>query len=1365
MRRLWVFLTVLAVVWTGCEQPAGPPSNRPEKAATPTANPRAGKVGAGTRVALSTATPGAEIYYTITGDTGDNGDNGNTPDRTKTKYTEAITINGPVTVRAVAVKAGMEDSGVLEAAYELDANTAAAPAADPPAGEVALNTEVTLSTATAGAQIYYTIDGSAPDTGKTEYTVPVIIDSSMTIRAVAVMEGMKASAELEAVYTIAEAREKAARPSAAPPAGEVDSGTGVTLSTATAGAEIYYTIDGTAPDAGKTRYTGPIGITGAVTIKAAAVKVGTDPSEILEAAYTVAAPGTAARPSASPPAGELAEGAAVTLSTTTEGAEIFYTIDGTAPDRTKTKYAGPVVITGALTLRAAAVKAGMADSAALEAAYTVRAGMPVANPAGGTVAAGTAVTLSTATAGAEIYYTIDGSAPDRSKTKYTGPVGINGTVTLKAAAVKEGMTDSAVLEESYTVRVGTPAANPAGGTVAAGTGVTFSTATAGAEIFYTTNGDTPDRSKTKYTGPITINSAVTIKTIAVKDGLTDSAVLTTAYAVPKAETPMASPGAGEVAAGTAVTLSTATAGADIFYTTNGDAPDRSKKKYTGPVTITGGANTTLTIKAVVVKTGMADSGVLEAVYTIAAPDRVVQPSANPGAGEVAAGTAVTLSTTTDGASIYYTTNGDAPDRSKKRYTGPVTITGTANTTVTIKAVAVKTGMTDSLVLEAAYTVKAEPEPEPGPGPGTPPEEAQPQINGIEISRYPDTTYFALNQPFSHEGLELVFVYDNGDRGRKLSAGEYSVEVVSTATALSRRVTVTSDTAEGRFTARYGITIDSSTSVLMNIRMESPPNKTAYTLGENFSTAGMVVKGTYQGGDLHGQDRTLDAGAVATEGYAKYLRGAQQVTLKLNNAALGAVDVTVKVPPGAVIRPNSGEGYDWIQTSFYRPVRVKGEAFDLARSNLKATVLIGGAGFALTYENGGITEADLAGSGYNPLVTGIQTLTMDLDGNTVTFPLYVADAEPEVYFDYGWWRHDQDPRGAGPGEGVYYAKPNETLVLSPVRFLIGYDAENRDTGASYAWSVSGPSAYTRSVSSNGEFCYFTPQAAGTWTVTVDVSGRNFAGGGTITKTAATQVVCYTGTVAAPAGKSYQPLVKNFGPGQFSGGGTGLGWSLGSALGYEVWTLPDGAATLNIYGNAFWPWSEAGIVWVQYDANGNGFPDETWYELKGGEDEDAFSRALISRRHAISYYRGPDVPSGSWVFSVVYWVDKKGRSGRMYGWPSAFGVSDTEGTRVTYTGTMLRDTGDIAIPGYDDLPSVGYVDTAGGSAKFPGSVFNVARDAVKADGSPANLDPTLVRFVKVQTAFFRYGGTFGDVSTEIVKATGLADQSGGFPMPWD
>lgn len=77
---------------------------------------------------------------------------------------------------------------------------------------------------------------------------------------------------------------------------------------------------------------------------------------------------------------------------------------------------------------------------------------PVFSPAAGSVSAGTAVEITTATSGASIYYTVDGAAPSTGATLYTEPVIINQDLTLKAFAVKEGMNPSAATEAVYTVR-------------------------------------------------------------------------------------------------------------------------------------------------------------------------------------------------------------------------------------------------------------------------------------------------------------------------------------------------------------------------------------------------------------------------------------------------------------------------------------------------------------------------------------------------------------------------------------------------------------------------------------------------------------------------------------------------------------------------------------------------------------------------------------------------------------------------------------------------------------------------------------------------------------------------------------------------
>ena len=85
---------------------------------------------------------------------------------------------------------------------------------------------------------------------------------------------------------------KCVAPNFSPAAGAVVSGTKVTIETKTEGATIYYTMgtDPADPDESSTKYTAPIEITAATTIKAYAVKAGYNKSDIVSATYTIAAP-------------------------------------------------------------------------------------------------------------------------------------------------------------------------------------------------------------------------------------------------------------------------------------------------------------------------------------------------------------------------------------------------------------------------------------------------------------------------------------------------------------------------------------------------------------------------------------------------------------------------------------------------------------------------------------------------------------------------------------------------------------------------------------------------------------------------------------------------------------------------------------------------------------------------------------------------------------------------------------------------------------------------------------------------------------------------------------------------------------------
>ena len=179
---------------------------------------------------------------------------------------------------------------------------------------------------------------------------------------------------------------KVATPTFTPNVAYVVSGTEVSINCGTSDATIYYTIDGSTPTTTSTEYN-PASkptITAYTTIKAFAVKEDMTDSEIATATYTIAEP--CATPTFSPGAGVIGKEDGISI-TSTAGATIHYTTDGTDPTTSSTTYSSAIKINAATTIKAIAVKDGYAQSAIGSASYTVRdyAILPF-NWAGGTKA-------------------------------------------------------------------------------------------------------------------------------------------------------------------------------------------------------------------------------------------------------------------------------------------------------------------------------------------------------------------------------------------------------------------------------------------------------------------------------------------------------------------------------------------------------------------------------------------------------------------------------------------------------------------------------------------------------------------------------------------------------------------------------------------------------------------------------------------------------------------------------------------------------------------------------------------------------------------------------------------------------------------
>ncbi|HZP59132.1 MAG TPA: chitobiase/beta-hexosaminidase C-terminal domain-containing protein [Opitutaceae bacterium] len=164
--------------------------------------------------------------------------------------------------------------------------------------------------------------------------------------------------------------------------------------------------------------------------------------------------------------------------------------------------------------------------------------------------------------------------------------------------------------------------------------------------------------------------------------------------------PSFSPAPGTYSSAQSVTISDATSGASIRYTTDGSTPSETAGTlYTGtPVSI----SSTTVLSAIAYASGSTDSNITSGTYTIT----VINPPAaapvfSPGAGTYSTAQNVTITSATGTASIRYTTDGSTPSETAGTlYSGPVNIAKTA----TLKAIAYAAGFSDSTVTSGAYTI-------------------------------------------------------------------------------------------------------------------------------------------------------------------------------------------------------------------------------------------------------------------------------------------------------------------------------------------------------------------------------------------------------------------------------------------------------------------------------------------------------------------------------------------------------------------------------------------------------------------------------------------------------------------------------------
>ncbi len=190
---------------------------------------------------------------------------------------------------------------------------------------------------------------------------------------------------------------------------------------------------------------------------------------------------------------------------------------------------------------------------------------------------------------------------------------------------------------------------------------------------------------------------------------------------------------------------------------------------------------------------------------------------------------------------------------------------------------------------------------------------------------------------------------------------------------------------------------------------------------------------------------------------------------------------------------------------------------------------------------------------------------------------------------------------------------------------------------------------------------------------------------------------------------------------------------------------------VAGNSFDSSSEPGIVWVMQDENGDGLPNDTWYELKGSE----YGKPETLQDYAVTYYK----PASDGM--DVQWTDNRGGAGTVDHLPyheQGYYPAWVEAESYTLRGTRLEarnydQSGDGSywiLPPYewgyaDNFSSIDRLtDRPNSDASANANHFRIS-DAVTFDGRPANLK--YIDFVKIQTGINAQCGWIGEASTEV------------------
>lgn len=378
---------------------------------------------------------------------------------------------------------------------------------------------------------------------------------------------------------------------------------------------------------------------------------------------------------------------------------IRYTVDGTEPDQSSSVYSHPLLMTDSSVVKARAFVADQTQSVVVAGTYVVywpvTTPRPSFNPPPGNYANPITVSLSCAGRHSAMYYTTDGTTPTLLSTRYTNPIPVAHTTTIRARAYSLIALPSGVVASTYTIIPATPTVTPPSGIYHQPQTITMSYPIAGAAIAYTLDGSEPSATSTPYTGPITLAHSAQLKVKAFPAGSSPSQTLTLDYQF-QASAPVLAPNGGVYPDGIVVTALSDSPGVVIRYALNGALPDLTSPELpSAPLGLP--LMTTTSVKAVAFRDGWTPSTVSEASYSFQVAPPVLSP-ASPASAERAL--SLQASTITPQAILRYTVDGSDPTVQSAEMPHPLVLTSSR----TVKVAGYRDGFAPSVITSGTYTV-------------------------------------------------------------------------------------------------------------------------------------------------------------------------------------------------------------------------------------------------------------------------------------------------------------------------------------------------------------------------------------------------------------------------------------------------------------------------------------------------------------------------------------------------------------------------------------------------------------------------------------------------------------------------------------